>query len=120
MSRYDETHDDGDLTIKTRRAIFMVLRDSESALRPKQIQYRLATQQYMDVSLREIEATLGWMVAQPFDELEQHGVQVGVSHNNIYGALPVYGIRQARSRTPAQSVMESRHVGRYAARPRTR
>lgn len=120
MSRFDQTHDIGDLTLRTRRAIFMVLRDSERALRPKQIQYRLATQQYLDVSLREIEATLDWMVSQPFDELEQHGVQVGISHNNTYGALPVYGIRQARSRTPSQTVMESRHVGRYAARPRTK
>lgn len=120
MSRFDETHDIGDLTQRTRQAIFMVLRDSESALRPKQIQYRLATQQYMDVSLKEIQATLDWMVSQPYEELSQHGVQVAVSHGNVYGALPVYGLRQARSRTPGQSVMETRHVGRYSARPRTR
>jgi hypothetical protein len=88
MSRYDITHDQGDLRKSLRKDILQVLLDAGKALRPKQIQYHLGSDLNQSVTLEEIEATLRWMVFQPLmDDYRVH-----ITHNNVYGALPVYGI----------------------------
>jgi len=72
MSKYDTTHDDGDLRRSVLRYIITVLHDAvldeEGPLTVSQIQYRLATKPQagqMSVSRKEIEATLGWGAVQP-------------------------------------------------------
>ena len=70
MNKYDITHDMGDLTNTTRRKIADALMDADGvALTPMQIQRRIDKYAGEYTSIKEIEATLDWMAAQPREEV---------------------------------------------------
>ncbi len=109
MSRYDITHDQGDLRMSLRKNIIQVLLDANGALRPKQIQYRLGRDLNQSVSLVEIEDTLRWMIFQPL--ADDH--RVVSTRNNVCGALPVYVIQEPRVR---KSVLIRQRLARHLLR----
>lgn len=87
MSRYDESHDVGDLSTSTRKLMLQILVEATEPLRLNQVQYRLGHDLNQTVSLREIEATLNWMVHQPLTDSYR------VVFNRIaraHGAVPTY------------------------------